>query len=229
VNFQVSLNRKAKFGTVNVADTTPDESAKMAKSLQGLGARVRGAAIRPGKNYRRATLENAQKYLQKKLEKREKLSAQVKLSGAAYTADTNRADIHFDVKAGPTIHVEVKGAHLWSRTKKALLPVYQGVGVDPELVAEGREALISYFQKKGFFDAAVESEFSKKDSVDTIVYTIIKGKKHKVVDVAVAGNHELKTADGAGHRKEGPSILSGQLQRATGSRQPKEPDRALPI
>jgi outer membrane protein insertion porin family len=195
VNFQVSLNRKAKFGTVNVADTTSDESAKMAKSLQGLGARVRGAAIRPGKNYRRATLDNAQKYLQKKLEKREKLSAEVKLSGAAYTADTNRANIHFDVKAGPTIHVEVKGAHLWSWTKKALLPVYQGVGVDPELVAEGREALISYFQKKGFFDTAVESEFSKKDSVDTIVYTIIKGKKHKVVDVAVTGNHELKTPD----------------------------------
>jgi outer membrane protein insertion porin family len=195
VSFRVSLNRKAKFGTVNVADTTPEEAQKMAKSLQGLGARVRGAAIRPGKNYRRATLDNAQKYLQKKLEKREKLSAQVKLSGAAYTADTNRADIHFDVKAGPTIHVEVKGAHLFGWTKKALLPVYQGVGVDPELVAEGREALISYFQKKGFFDVAVDSQFSKKDSVDTIVYTINKGKKHKVVDVAVTGNHELKTPD----------------------------------
>src|SRR5271156_201238 len=50
VKFQVSLNRRAKFGTVNVADTTPDEAQKMAKSLQGLGARLRGAAIRPGKN-----------------------------------------------------------------------------------------------------------------------------------------------------------------------------------
>jgi len=195
VNFQVSLNRRAKFGTVNVADTTSDEAAKMAKSLQGFRARIRGAAIRPGKNYRRATLNNAQKYLQKQLEKKEKLSAQVTLSGAAYTADTNRADIHFDVKAGPTIHVEVKGAHLWSWTKKALLPVYQGVGVDPELVAEGRESLISYFQKKGFFDTAVQSQFTKKDAVDTIVYTITKGKKHKVVDVSVAGNQHLKTPD----------------------------------
>jgi len=195
VNFQVSLNRRAKFGTVNVADTTPEEAQNMAKSLQEIGARIRGAAIRPGKKYRRATLNNAQKYLQKRLEKREKLSAQVKLDGAAYTADTNRADIRFDVKAGPTIHVEVKGAHLWSWTKKSLLPVYQGVGVDPELVAEGREALVSYFQKKGFFDVSVDSQFNKKDSVDTIVYTINKGKKHKVVDVAVTGNHELKTPD----------------------------------
>ena len=193
VRFLVSLNRKAKFGTVAIANTTPEQAAKMSKSLQGIKARVRGAAIRPGKNYRRATLTNAQQYLQKGLEKKDKLAAQVQLSGAAYTAETNRADIHFDVKAGPTIHVQVKGAHLWSWTKKSLLPVYQGVGVDPELVQEGREALVSYFQKKGFFDVDVDSQFHREDSVDTIVYVITKGKKHKVTDVSVAGNSQLKT------------------------------------
>ena len=193
VRFLVSLNRKAKFGTVAIANTTPEQAAKMSKSLQGIKARVRGAAIRPGKNYRRATLTNAQEYLQKGLEKKDKLAAQVKLSGAAYTAETNRADIHFDVKAGPTIKVQVKGAHLWSWTRKSLLPVYQGVGVDPELVQEGREALVSYFQKKGFFDVDVDSQFHREDSVDTIVYVITKGKKHKVTDVSVAGNSQLKT------------------------------------
>jgi outer membrane protein insertion porin family len=193
VRFMVSLNRKAKFGTVAIANTTPEQAAKMTKSLQGIKARVRGAAIRPGKNYRRQTLTNAQQYLQKGLEKRDKLAAQVKLSGAAYTAETNRADIDFDVKAGPTIKVQVKGAHLWSWTRKSLLPVYQGVGVDPELVQEGREALVSYFQKKGFFDVDVDSQFHREDSVDTIVYVITKGKKHKVTDVSVAGNSQLKT------------------------------------
>ena len=195
VNFQVSLNRKAKFGTVVIAGTTPEQAAEMAKSLQGVTARVRGAAIRPGKNYRRATLTNAQQYLQKREEKKGKLAAQVKLAGAAYNAETNRADIHFDLQAGPTINVEIKGAHLWSWTKKSLLPVYQGVGADPELVQEGRAALVSYFQKKGFFDVNVDSDFHKQDSVDTIVYTITKGKKHKVTDVSVAGNSQVKTPD----------------------------------
>ena len=126
VRFLVSLNRRAKFGTVAIANTTPEQAAKMTKSLQGVKARVRGAAIRPGKNYRRATLTNAQRYLQKGLEKRDKLAAQVKLAGAAYTAETNRADIHFDVQAGPTIHVQVKGAHLWSWTRKSLAPGLPG-------------------------------------------------------------------------------------------------------
>ena len=195
VRFEVSLNRRAKFGTVAIANTTPEQAAAMTKSLQGIRARVRGAAIRPGKNYRRATLNNAQQYLQKGLEKKEKLAAQVKLSGAAYTAETNRADIHFDVKEGPTIHVQVKGAHLWSWTKKSLLPVYQGVGVDSELVQEGRVALVSYFQGKGFFDVDVDSQFQRGDSVDTIVYTITKNKKHKVTAVSVAGNSQVKTPD----------------------------------
>ncbi len=178
-----------------IAGTTPEQAAEMGKSLQGLTARVRGAAIRPGKNYRRATLTNAQQYLQKREEKKGKLAAQVKLAGAAYNAETNRADIHFDLQPGPTINVEVKGAHLWSWTKKSLLPVYQGVGADPELVQEGRVALVSYFQKKGFFDVNVDSDFHKQDSVDTIVYTITKGQKHKVTDVSVAGNSQVKTPD----------------------------------
>ena len=195
VRFMVNLNRRAKFGGITIANTTPEQAAKMSKRLQGFKARVRGAAIRPGKNYRRATLTNAQRYLQKGLEKKDKLAAEVKLAGAAYTAETNRADIHFDVHTGPTIHVQIKGAHLWSWTRKSLLPVYQGVGVDPELVQEGRDALVSYFQGKGFFDVDVDSQFHRQDSVDTIVYVITKGKKHKVTDVSVAGNSQLKTPD----------------------------------
>jgi outer membrane protein insertion porin family len=195
IKFMVSLSRRARFGTVAIANTTPGEAANMTQSLQGVRARLRGAAIRPGKTYHRTTLNNAQKYLQKRLEKRGKLSAQVKLAGAAYTAETNRADIHFDVQAGPTVNVQVKGAHLWSWTRKSLLPVYQGVGVDPELVQEGRETLASYFQRKGFFDVDVDSQFHRQDSVDTIVYVITKGKKHKVSAVSVAGNSQIKTPD----------------------------------
>ena len=195
MRFVTSLNRRAKFGAVAFNDATPEEAARMSKSLQGIKARIRGAAIRPGKNYRRATLNRAQQYLQKQLEKKDKLAARVKLAGAAYSADTNRADIHFDVHEGSTIHVEIKGAHLWSWTRESLLPVYQGVGVDPELVQEGRQALVSYFQGKGFFDVAVDSQFHKQDSVATITYTITKGKKHKVTDVSVAGNQQLKTDD----------------------------------
>ena len=191
--FHTTLNRKAKFGNVVITGTTAQESANLADNLHGLRARVRGAAIRPGKTYHYSTVTRADQYLQSRLEKQERLASKVQPQGAEYHADTNRADIHFNVDTGPVVHVDVKGAHLWSWTRKSLLPVYQGVGVDPELVEEGRQSLTSYFQAKGFFDVKVSSKLNQLGSVDTIVYQIAKGKKHKVEAVEVAGNKNIKT------------------------------------
>ena len=194
VIFHVTLNRRSKFGQIDIAGTTPEQATKLRHDLQTFWARLRGAAIRPGKNYRRKTLTNASQYLQKKLAKQDYLNAHVKLSGAEYIAATNRADIHFDVDTGPVIRVKVEGAHLWSWTRKSLLPVYQGIGVDQEVVQEGDKYLISYFQSKGYFDAKVQSSFHKSASGDVILYQIEKGKKHKVVSVQLAGNRSGTTS-----------------------------------
>ena len=193
VAFHVTLNRRSKFGRIDIAGTTPQQTAKLCHNLQTLWARLRGAAIRPGKNYRRKTLTNASQYLQTKLARQDYLNAHVKLSGAEYIADTNRADIHFDIDTGRVIHVKIEGAHLWSWTRKALLPVYQGIGVDDEVVQEGNRYLISYFQSKGYFDAQVKSHLQKSSGSDTIVYRIVKGSKHKVEAVKLAGNRPGST------------------------------------
>ena len=188
VIFHVTLNRRSKFGQIDIAGTSPQQTARLSQDLQTFWARLRGAAIRPGKNYRRKTLTNASRYLENKLAKQGYLNAHVKLSGAEYIAATNRADIHFDVDTGPVINVKIEGAHLWSWTRTSLLPVYQGIGVDDEVVQEGNQYLISYFQSKGYFDAKVESRFQKGPSGDTIVYQIVKGTKHKVEAVQLTGN-----------------------------------------
>src|SRR5580698_3115373 len=193
--FHVTLNRRARFGNILIASATPGEAAKLDKALQSLFARVHGASIRPGKTYHHWTISRAVKYIQGRLEKQGLLAAQVKLQGAEYHADTNRADIHFDVKAGPLTHVQVEGAHLFSWTRKSLLPVYQGVGVDDESVEEGRQALVSYFQAKGFFDVTVKAQFNQQETGDTIAYQIVKEKKHKVTEVKLSGNVEIAASD----------------------------------
>ncbi|HEX3940294.1 MAG TPA: POTRA domain-containing protein [Acidobacteriaceae bacterium] len=193
ISFKVTLGKHAKFGAVELAGATPEQTAKLDKNLQSIMARVHRAAIRPGKTYHATTIKNATQYLQSQLAKQDRLAAQVKAAGAEYHADTNRADIHFNVKPGPVIHVDIEGAHLWSWTRKSLLPVYQGAGVDSELVQEGQEALISYFQAKGYFDVKVDSQFKKTAAANTIVYQITKEKKHKVVGVSVAGNKNITT------------------------------------
>jgi outer membrane protein assembly factor BamA len=193
--FHVTLKQKARFGNIIIADAPPEEAAKLTRALQTLLARGRGVAIRPGRSYNRATLTRATSYLQNQLGKEDRLAAQVKLKGAEYHADTNRADIHLEVKDGPPVHVTVEGAHIFPWTRKALLPFYQGIGVDDESIQEGRQALISYFQAKGYFDAKVEAQSTAGANGDTIRYTISKEKKHKVTEVKLSGNAQVNADD----------------------------------
>ena len=195
VSFVSTLGKRAKFGTAVIEGAPDNEAPALEHKLTSLSARFRGAAIRPNKTYHHSTLNKANQYLQKSLEKQGYLGAQVKLSGAEYQGAKNQADIRFAVNAGHKTHVDIEGTHLWPWTRNALLPIYQGVGVDDETVTEGRLALISYFQKKGFFDVGVESHLDKGPNSDTVTYKITKEKKHKVAAVDLTGNTILPVSE----------------------------------
>jgi outer membrane protein insertion porin family len=195
IYFDTTLGKKARFGTVTFTGASPQDTAHLEKVLHSLMARLRNSSIRTGKIYSLKKLQNATNYLQNALMKEDHLDAKVKLISANYNASNNRADISFSVKSGPFYRVKVEGAHVWSWSKKTLLPVYQEVGIDPELIQEGRTNLVSYFQSKGYFDAKVNVTTQQQQDGETILYQIAKGPRHKVTGVAVAGNQTLKDSD----------------------------------
>jgi outer membrane protein insertion porin family len=191
VDFHTTLGKKAKFGDVVLQGTTPEQDKELQKKLKDVMARLRGAAIRKGKKYSQGTVSKASQRLESTLVSKDFLGAKVKLVGANYDPATNRADIVFHVQTGPPTHVKVEGAHLWSWTRHKLLPVYQQLGVDQELIQEGRQNLVSYFQSKGYFDAQVQAQVTPQPPGESIVYQITKGPRHKVTGVSVAGNQAV--------------------------------------
>ena len=199
VDFKVTLGRKAKFGKVNISGPAPQESARLEQVLHTVMARLKSSAIREGKTYKLKTLQNATQYLENTLMKQDRLAARVKLIGADYDPATNRADIHFQVDEGPVAHAQVIGAHLWSWTKRRLLPIYQQNGLDPELIQEGRQNLLSYMQAKGYFDAKVGTRIQQQAGGESIVYQITKGPRHKVKDIRIAGNDHLDSKELMSH------------------------------
>lgn len=196
VIFHMDLGRHSKFGQVRIEGVPPEQEKKLTAKLGGIWARLKGAAIRPGKSYHHKTILKAARMLEGDLSGNGRLAANVRFESAKYHPDTNRADIIFLAHRGPAIHVKVEGAHLWSWTKKSLLPVYQGAGVNRELVQEGTTALTSYFQGKGYFNVKVDSQIEKDKKGDAynIVYQITKGKKHKVSSVKLRGNHIIQSS-----------------------------------
>ena len=191
VILHVTLNFRAKFGDVDVAGTSPQESQQLESTLHSTMARLRFSAIRQGKTYKLKTLQNATRYLESRLGKQGYLAAKVRLVGANYNPETNRADVTFNVQTGPVVHTQIQGAHLWSWTKRKLLPIYQQVGVDQELIEEGRQNLVSQFQSKGYFDDKVDVQVDQQPGAESIVYRITKGPRHKVAALHLAGNQHI--------------------------------------
>jgi len=67
--------------------------------------------------------------------------------------------------------------------------------VDQDLVREGQQNLVDYFQKKGFFDAKVNVNFQRQPDQILLVYEIDRGKKHKVDSISFRGNHQISEED----------------------------------
>jgi outer membrane protein insertion porin family len=194
VIFHCTLNRRAKFGNVIIDGTTPEETEKLRHDLRSIMARLRGDDIIPGKKFTLKHLQDGTQYLNTSLMKQGYLGAKVTLIGATYDPATNRADVAFTVKTGSLIHVKVEGAHIWSWDKTKLLPIYQQAGVDQEIIQEGRQNLMSYFQSKGYFDAKVTVTTQAQAKGEAVVYQVTKGPRHNVGEVSIAGNKQVPSS-----------------------------------
>jgi outer membrane protein assembly factor BamA len=200
VNFRVTLKRRAKFGKIVMDGAPPALEPKLQSAMKAMRARVRGLAIRPGKSYSYRTLQKAPEYLEGRLINENYLGSRVELGGAEYDPTTNRADVHFKVTLGQRAQVRIQGAHVWSWTRRKLLPMYEQSGLDPEIILEGRQNLISYFQSKGYFEVAVDTQTAPQgQNRQDIIYRVTKGPRHSVKDIEILGNHSVSEGDLRGH------------------------------
>ncbi|HXA84846.1 MAG TPA: POTRA domain-containing protein [Candidatus Dormibacteraeota bacterium] len=195
VEYDINLKKRAKFGDVILAGVSEKQTKRLNASLRSIRARLKGAYIKPGKPYSLKKLNAATVFLQQQLGTQHFLAARVKLVSTLYNAETNRTDVKYDVTEGPKIEIKLAGAHVWGRTQKKLIPMYQENAVDPDLVNEGAQDLTSYFQSKGYFDAKVQSQIQKQPSGVTVLYQIVKGPRGKVDAVEFHGNEHFSDKD----------------------------------
>jgi len=198
VEFLINPGRRAKFGETTIEGLPADQAKRMQGSLRGFRARLRGASLKPGRSYTHKTVQNAIRFMQKQMGDQHFLAARIELVSTKYDPNTNRANMFFNIKPGPWINVRVEGAHIWGRTQRRLIPIYQEHSVDADLVAEGRQDLSSYFQAKGFFDVKVESRIEHNSPGVTVLYQITKGKRGRVESIDFHGNQRFESDDLSG-------------------------------
>jgi outer membrane protein insertion porin family len=198
ITFECDLHARAKVSEVVVRGVSAEETAEVQRTLRSFWATVAGVSLKPGTTYSHGRIEKSLEHLRARFRKEGRLAPSVR-ANPAYDSETNRAQLTLIVEPGPLVIVRVDGAHIWGRTMRKLLPIYQENAVDQDLVDEGARNLVSYFQAKSYFDVKVDSHLDKPPERVNVVYHIDRGSRHRVSDVAFAGNKYFTEAQLSSH------------------------------
>jgi outer membrane protein assembly factor BamA len=201
VRFLVALGKQARIGSVRIEGVDNAEKQRLSSTVRSLRARFTGGLLKRGKRYSAGRIHAATSQIQRTLSQQHRLASNVQELPPQYQPGTNRVDVGFKVQLGPTVVVRVTGARLAlfhfmsTREIKKLIPIYSEGSVDDDLVQEGEQNLVSFFQQKGFFDVKVRTDLQHQSDQILLTYEIDKGEKHKVARISFRGNHELAEKD----------------------------------
>jgi outer membrane protein insertion porin family len=198
ITFDCRLRDRAEVGGVTVQDASAAETADMERILGSFWARLSRKALRPGVKYSKGRVDRALDNLRAHLQKQGRLSSNLRME-RSYDEESNKVQLTLFAKPGPKVSVKVVGAHVWGRTLKQLLPMYQENAVDQDLIEEGKRNLISHFQRKSYFNVTVGAEMEKQNDQINVLYHVVRGKREKLSAIRFEGNQHFQNDQLATH------------------------------
>jgi len=203
ITYHVAIGNDARVGQVEVAGDSgmsPEEFRNKAK-------------LKAESKVNRDTADRALDNLRKVYQKQQRLESDVNLKSKQYQAPSNHLNYSFGVDRGPVVTVEVTGAKLNKGLIKKLVPVYEEGAVDDDLLNEGDRNLRDYYQRAGYFNVKITHQrHSQAGQRADIVYAVDLGRKHKVLNVSVAGNKYFSSETIEGRL----SVLKSDIFQRTG-------------
>ena len=201
--YTVQVGPQARVGKITVGGNDPGLTAEEVRSK---------GRLRLGSKVTRETTSNALTRLRAQYEKRDRLEATTSLRTESYDKARRQVDYTFRANQGPLVKVVVEGAKFSRGRLKLLLPIYQEGTIDNDLLNEGTYNIKDFLFQEGYFDATVSVKVVGADSgtivgaatrpgtgtnaetaQESVVYAVVKGGKHKVRSVTIAGNHYFAT------------------------------------
>jgi outer membrane protein insertion porin family len=195
--FRVTLGNRARIGRVAIQGTNAEEMARLQHAMRTIRTRFTGGLLKAGETYTAERIKNALAEMKRSLTQQHRLASSVEENPPQYHAQDNLVDVSFNLKLGPIVTVRTSGAKLtwvpWlaGRDMKRLIPIYSERTLDSELVQEGQQNLIDYFQKKGFFDVSVKIDMTHQPDRILLDYEVVRGRKYKVARILFVGNKNI--------------------------------------
>ena len=154
------------------------------------------AKMHPGSAVSTQLISRAFDRLRKKYQKQSRLLAQVNITKRTYRPDVNRVDYTFHIDPGPRVEIATEGFKISRGVLKRNVPIYEENAVDDDLLNEGRRNLISYLQRRGYFDAKVSfRKISNSSNEFRVLYVIDPDGRHRFVRLEIVGNKYFTEQD----------------------------------
>ncbi|MBE7158956.1 MAG: outer membrane protein assembly factor, partial [Rhodospirillales bacterium] len=180
VDFLVSIGPQARVGDIQITGNDPGLTEK--------DFRKKGKLKRKSK-VTRETASNALDALRGVYQKKERLEGTVTLEKQAYDPNTKLLNYTFRANQGPAVKVSIEGVKVSKSRLKLLLPIFEEGTIDNDLLNEGRHNITDFMQQQGYFDADVKYQvINQGPNAESVVYTVDKGDRHKVLGVTIKGN-----------------------------------------
>ncbi len=180
VIFTVAVGPQARVGAVVLDGKDPGITVAQFRKKGKLKAKTRVG---------RETASNALSNLRDYFQKKNRLEATVNLKKTTYDPATKTLNYDFGVEQGPVVRVDVAGAKFAKSRLHLLVPVFEEGAVDVDLLNEGTYNMKDFLQQQGYFDVAVAVKVEQPASgEETVLYSVDKGARHRVVAVNVVGN-----------------------------------------
>jgi outer membrane protein insertion porin family len=176
--FHIAAGEPAHIGEVTVNGHTTFSQSQVEEI----------AGMHPGERITAVRVTNSLQRLRKKLQKQQRVLAQVSIAEQKYHSESNAVDYTYLIEPGPVVIVYAQGFYISRGVMKKEIPVYEENAVDDDLLSEGRKNLLDYLESRGRFDATVDIQ--KETGLDTlrVIYRIDPGPAHKFVLIEITGN-----------------------------------------
>jgi len=182
--YVVAIGPQARVGQVALegdAGMTAEEFRKQAK-------------LKERSKVTRDTTLNALTRVRAQYEKKDRLEATSTLEKETYNTPRKQVDYDFHANQGPVVKVVIDGYTFSKSRLHLLVPIFQEGTIDNDLLNEGRYNIQDFLFQEGYFDAAVTVKVTgEKTASQSVVYTVVKGTRHKVGQVNIAGNRYFST------------------------------------
>jgi outer membrane protein insertion porin family len=178
ITFHIVAGEPARVNQVTVAPNSALSHAQVEQI----------AHMRPGDRITAARINSSLQRLRKKLQKQERVIAQVSISAQTYHPESNSVDYTYVIDPGPVVILYATGFRISRSVLRREVPIYQENAIDDDLLNEGKTNLLNYLQGRGHLDAKVDFQKELNPNRVRVVYHIDPGPLHKFVLLEISGN-----------------------------------------